>query len=155
MDNDIVFRSNRFVIPADLRKDVMKKIHEGHIGMEGSLRRAREHVFWPGTTSHVKDYVSKCTTCQSMGQRQPNINADRIRPKAMVHGRGWSVSVWRSSISSSRGLPQQFLRSRKTSRHSVQHSDSVAEKTLWEIWYSAGVKNRQWPAVCSQWISKV
>ena len=72
--DDIVFRSNRSIIPADLRKDIMKKIQKGHIGMEGSLWRAREHVhvFWPGImTSHVKDYISKCGTCQSMGQRQP------------------------------------------------------------------------------------
>ena len=156
MDNDIVFRSNRCVIPADLRKDVMKKIHEGHIGMEGSLRRAREHVFWPGMTSHVKDYISKCGTCQSMGQRQPKETLTQTefapRPWSTVGADLFqfgglhylAVVDYHSNFFEVEKLPD-----------TVQHSDSVTEKTLCEVWYSAGVKNRQWPAICSQWISKV
>ena len=84
------FRNNRCVLPADLSKDVMnsKKIYEGHIGIEWSLWRVRKHMLWPGMTSQVKDYTSKCTTCQSTGQRQPKETVTQTefaqRPRSTV-----------------------------------------------------------------------
>ena len=70
VDNHIIFRGERCVVPTAMRKDVLKKIHEGHIGIEGSLRRAREYVFWPGMSAQVKDTIAKCDVCQSVGQKQ-------------------------------------------------------------------------------------
>ena len=29
-------------------------------GIEGTLRRARDIVYWPGITAQLKDYLSKC-----------------------------------------------------------------------------------------------
>ena len=41
----------------------MKSLHESHIGVEGTLRRARDVVYWPGITAQLKDYQSKCSIC--------------------------------------------------------------------------------------------
>ena len=40
----LIFRGERFVIPTEMRSQIKRDIHAGHQG----LRRAREHVFWPG-----------------------------------------------------------------------------------------------------------
>ena len=41
----------------------MKSLHESHIGVEGTLHRARDIVYWPGITAQLKDYLSKCGIC--------------------------------------------------------------------------------------------
>ena len=42
------------------RPNIVKRLHESHIGIEGTLRRARDIVYWPGITAQLKDYLSKC-----------------------------------------------------------------------------------------------
>ena len=41
-----------------------------HIGIGGCLRRARELLYWPRINTEVKDYVSKCSVCQSYRPEQ-------------------------------------------------------------------------------------
>ena len=54
----IPFKGNTSIIPADLHREIIQKIHEGHLGVESCLRRAREAFNWPLLTSEIKDYVS-------------------------------------------------------------------------------------------------
>ena len=63
VQDDLVFKGARVVIPATLRREMMNKCHETHIGIEGCLRRARESMYWPRMTSDVKDHISKCDVC--------------------------------------------------------------------------------------------
>ena len=44
---------------------MLKQIHRSHIGMEGCLRRAREVLYWRLMNAEVKDFISKCSVCQS------------------------------------------------------------------------------------------
>ena len=50
--------------------DMLQRIHSSHIEIEGSLRRARENLFWLGMTKDVKDFVTKCNTCRSLDDKQ-------------------------------------------------------------------------------------
>ncbi|KAK3085115.1 hypothetical protein FSP39_024657 [Pinctada imbricata] len=70
VQNGIVFKGNRAVIPQNLRKDMLERIHASHIGIEGCLRRARESVYWPRMNSEVKDFIEKCETCRCYDQHQ-------------------------------------------------------------------------------------
>ncbi|KAK3108602.1 hypothetical protein FSP39_011752 [Pinctada imbricata] len=70
VQNGIVFKGNRAVIPQKLRKDMLERIHASHIGIEGCLRRARESVYWPRMNSEVKDFIEKCETCRCYDQHQ-------------------------------------------------------------------------------------
>jgi len=47
-------------MPQKERLNCMKLIHQSHIGIEGCLRRAREHVYWPRMNADIKDYMSAC-----------------------------------------------------------------------------------------------
>ena len=42
VQGQILFRGNRVIVPAAMRPEMLKKIHASHVGIEGSLRRARE-----------------------------------------------------------------------------------------------------------------
>ena len=62
-DDGLVYRGHRLVIPTKERANIVKSLPESHIGIEGTLRRARDIVYWPGITAQLKDYLSKCGIC--------------------------------------------------------------------------------------------
>ena len=53
----IIFRDRRILIPYSMRKSILDKLHIGHMGITGTIRRAREVVFWPGITSEIKNMI--------------------------------------------------------------------------------------------------
>ena len=63
VQNGLIFKGDRVVIPLELRSFVLELIHSSHIGIESCLRRARECVYWPCMNSDVKQFVSKCEIC--------------------------------------------------------------------------------------------
>ena len=67
----LIFRGERLVIPKALRYQTMKQLHSSHIGINGSLRRARECLFWPGMNAEIKDYISQCDICTQHSAKQP------------------------------------------------------------------------------------
>ncbi|XP_052785334.1 uncharacterized protein K02A2.6-like [Mya arenaria] len=87
VENNIIFRGERCVIPRCMRRDILDQIHT-HIGVEGCLNRARQCVFWPNMTSEIKDFIGKCEACQSFARKQckePLLNHDvPDRPWARV-----------------------------------------------------------------------
>lgn len=58
----LLLRGDRIVIPPTLRPEVLvlNTIHEGHIGQEKCLLRARTSVFWPGITKEIINQVNLC-----------------------------------------------------------------------------------------------
>lgn len=70
----LIFRGDRVVIPKALRKEMIEDVHAAHQGIESSLRRARESIYWPNMNSEVKDYISRCEICltyASYQQKEP------------------------------------------------------------------------------------
>src|SRR5690606_520807 len=49
-----------------LRELLLNLSHEsvGHMGVEKTLRKCKEHFTWDGLTKDVKDYVESCNKCQ-------------------------------------------------------------------------------------------
>ena len=70
VEDGIVFKGDRCLIPISLRTEVLARIHRSHIGIEGCLRRARESVYWPGMTAALKNYVSRCDVCRTFESSQ-------------------------------------------------------------------------------------
>eukprot|EP00918_Siedleckia_nematoides_P018879 GHVU01040323.1.p1 GENE.GHVU01040323.1~~GHVU01040323.1.p1 ORF type:complete len:414 (+),score=37.75 GHVU01040323.1:33-1274(+) len=67
----LIFRGERLVIPKNLRHSIKSDIHLGHSGVESSLRRAREYVYWPGMNNEIKQLIQTCETCRSYEMAQP------------------------------------------------------------------------------------
>lgn len=81
VQNGLIFKGERVVIPCELRKEIKTKIHSSHIGVEGCLRRARECVYWPGMNAEIKEYVSQCETCNKY-------NTDQRKETLLSHETG-------------------------------------------------------------------
>ncbi|CAB4010813.1 Transposon Ty3-G Gag-Pol poly [Paramuricea clavata] len=54
----LIFRGERVLVPNDLRKQMIQRIHSTHIGADGCLRCARESIYWPGMTRDIKDHTA-------------------------------------------------------------------------------------------------
>ncbi|XP_063388061.1 uncharacterized protein K02A2.6-like isoform X1 [Cydia fagiglandana] len=61
--DQIILRNNLIVIPVALQKMMLEIIHEGHLGLNTCLRRAKNVLFWPGLTSQIKELCNNCQTC--------------------------------------------------------------------------------------------
>ena len=70
MQNRLIFKGERLVVPTSLREEMTEKLHSSHTGIQGCLRRARETLYWPGMNKKVEDYIAKCSTCNSYKSEQ-------------------------------------------------------------------------------------
>ena len=70
IQDGLIFKGERVVIPSSLHKETKEAVHSSHIGVEGCLRRARECIFWPGMNSELKEYMSKCEICNKYKSSQ-------------------------------------------------------------------------------------
>ncbi|XP_062616020.1 uncharacterized protein K02A2.6-like [Saccostrea cucullata] len=49
---------------------MMSKAHSSHQGIEASLRKARDSIYWPAVNSEIKDYVQQCSICNEFQSKQ-------------------------------------------------------------------------------------
>ena len=57
MENGLITKGARLLIPSTLRKKVLEQIHNGHFGIEKCMLKARESVFWPGISNNIHETV--------------------------------------------------------------------------------------------------
>ena len=65
-----VFLGERLIVPHSERKNVLKQLHRGHLGMSKCIDRARRSVYWPGINNDVSQLISGCCVCAKFGNRQ-------------------------------------------------------------------------------------
>lgn len=65
VDENLVFLHEKLLIPRTMRTDILKKLHEGHLGMSKMKSLARELYYWPKMGDHIEQYVRKCYVCQT------------------------------------------------------------------------------------------
>ena len=74
----ILFKSSRIVIPSGLQKNMLIKIHKGHLGMDKSQRRANAVSFWPKVNTDIEQTIRACETCQKCrAKRQCGLKKNR------------------------------------------------------------------------------
>ncbi|GFO25996.1 hypothetical protein PoB_005250100 [Plakobranchus ocellatus] len=72
VQDGIILRGDRIVIPPSLRHDLKIKVHPGHQGVNSCLRRARDLIFWPGMSADIRAFVEACDTCATYCMKQPD-----------------------------------------------------------------------------------
>ena len=70
IEDGLILKQERIVMPSTLRRGALNTIHHGHLGQEKCLLRARSAVFWPGITKDVTNLVQNCATCQAHQRKQ-------------------------------------------------------------------------------------
>ena len=71
VQDGLVLRGERLVVPRALRGKMKQKCHAGHLGINSTLRRARDVLYWPGMSQQIREYVETCGVCASMPAKQP------------------------------------------------------------------------------------
>jgi len=61
--NNLLFKGNRLIIPKSLQKQILDKIHCGHLGINKTLNVARETVYWPNINVDIKNLIDQCLVC--------------------------------------------------------------------------------------------
>jgi len=77
--NGLLFKGEQIIVPRMLQKEMLQKLHQGHLGRDKCLAAARDVLFWPGMSSQIIDTVAKCGICnqhQHSQQKEPMISHD-------------------------------------------------------------------------------
>ena len=53
MEDGLITKDARLLIPSKLRRKILEQIHEGHQGIEKYMLKAKEAVFWPGISDNI------------------------------------------------------------------------------------------------------
>ena len=67
----VIMRSDRVVIPERMKKEMKKRVHTGHMGINSCLRLAKDVMFWPKMSTEIRQYVETCGTCATYSDQQP------------------------------------------------------------------------------------
>lgn len=59
----LVWKGDRVVIPKCMRREMLQKVHVGHLGPEKCKLRAREIMYWPNMNSQLSDMINHCQAC--------------------------------------------------------------------------------------------
>ena len=61
----------RILIPSAMRLGVLDKIHQVHQGIVNCRERAKQAVWWPGSSRQIEDMVSSCRICTTHRTKKP------------------------------------------------------------------------------------
>ncbi|XP_055910620.1 uncharacterized protein K02A2.6-like [Eupeodes corollae] len=88
LQDGVIFKGNRVVIPNTLQDEVLKELHRTHIGIVKMKQLARKYCYWNGIDSSIEKLVrscEKCALCKNSPPQitthhwdEPNANFDRV-----------------------------------------------------------------------------
>ena len=84
IDNGIVTKGTRIVIPRKIRSRILAQLHLAHQSVEKTRLHARTAVYWPGIYDDIEQMVKACSICQEAQPQQhkePMIPSD-VLPRA-------------------------------------------------------------------------
>ncbi|XP_053389029.1 uncharacterized protein K02A2.6-like [Mercenaria mercenaria] len=75
VNNGLLMRNDRLIIPSELKTDILARLHEAHQGINKCRSRAKESVWWLGISKDIENLVKGCDTCAKMQneKREPLI----------------------------------------------------------------------------------
>jgi transposase InsO family protein len=63
VEDGLLMRGCRLIIPTKMRTDILERIHGGHQGITKCRMRARESVWWPGISTQIEEMIKRCQVC--------------------------------------------------------------------------------------------
>ena len=70
VQDGIILRGHRIIIPTSMHREIKEKVHAGHLGINSCIRRAKDMVYWPGVSKEIRQFIESCNTCASMPDKQ-------------------------------------------------------------------------------------
>ena len=59
-EDGLILKGTGIVVPSMKQAEILKLIHEGHLGLTKCKLRAKETVYWPGLNDQLKKLVLNC-----------------------------------------------------------------------------------------------
>ncbi|BES99282.1 Hypothetical Protein NTJ_12100 [Nesidiocoris tenuis] len=88
VSSNMLFRSDRVVIPKVLQTSILKELHTSHIGITKMKQLARRYVYWERLDKDIEHLVKSCESCAKIRHcpqkaplhpwDQPDENWDRV-----------------------------------------------------------------------------
>ena len=63
IEDGLILKGTPIVIPDKMREDILKQIHEGHLGFNKCQLRAKETVYWPGLNDQLENLILNYQLC--------------------------------------------------------------------------------------------
>ena len=67
----IILKGQKIFVPKSLRPEMLDKVHTGHLGIEKTLNRALEILFWPQMATEIQKKVASCPICTPTKNSNP------------------------------------------------------------------------------------
>ena len=93
----LLMRNNRLVIPSSLRHDMLDRLHTGHQGITKCRRRAQQSVWWPGLSKQLEDLVTNCAECCKNRSQNAEPLIPTSFPKLPWQKVGSDLFMWKNS----------------------------------------------------------
>ena len=103
IDGFLVLNNKQIIVPESARKDVLKKLHIPHTGVNKTRNNAKEMFHWPGMSNDITIMTEKCEQCQ---KRLPSQTHEPLASKPTsfpmeevgvdlfdMHGQNWIVMI--------------------------------------------------------------
>lgn len=88
VSNNMLFRSDRIVIPKSLQAPILQELHTSHLGITKMKQLARRYVYWEGLDRDIERLVKSCESCAKVRHNpqkapihpwnQPDENWERV-----------------------------------------------------------------------------
>lgn len=73
VQDGIVYRSNRLIIPKAKRKEVLTLLHAAHGGIAKMKERARTVMYWPTMSAEIEQLTRNCLLCRKYQNAQARL----------------------------------------------------------------------------------
>ncbi|CAH2097604.1 unnamed protein product [Euphydryas editha] len=60
----IIYKGDKIVVPKSQIPKMLKSIHQGHLGIQSCLRRARQFLYWKGQYNDITKLIKSCSICE-------------------------------------------------------------------------------------------
>ena len=76
IEDGLILKGTRIVIPDEKGEEILKQIHEGHLGLNKCQMHAKETVYWPGLNDQLEQLILNCQLC---------LKYSRLKKKGTMH----------------------------------------------------------------------
>ncbi|GFO29369.1 transposon ty3-i Gag-Pol polyprotein [Plakobranchus ocellatus] len=85
VDDGLVLKGIAIVIPKTMRAEILARIHDGHQGIQKSILKARDCVYWHSLQKDITEMVQSCIHCSEHSKSQ---RKEPLQPHKIL-GRPW------------------------------------------------------------------
>jgi len=63
INNGLVYINDKIIVPFNLRKLILNILHETHLGITKTIKRAKNFYHWPNMSKDIENYINNCYLC--------------------------------------------------------------------------------------------